>query len=96
MNHEHSKQCAHIDHTIGEQVQLLSEKIDQNTRMTENVIQQVSGIGSDLKAFKQEMKPWLEAKIGISLLVRWFIAVPVLVATIYGLKTIIGWFGFHK
>jgi hypothetical protein len=57
MNSEHSKQCSHIDHTIGEQVQILAQKIDHNTKITENVIQQVSGIGSDLKAFKIEMLP---------------------------------------
>lgn len=96
MNKEHKQQIEHYDYTIEEKVHELMGKMDYNTKLTENLIQQISGVGSDLKAFKLEMKPWLEAKIGLNLLFRWFIAIPVMVATIYGLKTILGWFGFHK
>jgi hypothetical protein len=35
----------------------LSKKVEYNNRITEGVVQQVSGLGSDLKAFKLEMLP---------------------------------------
>ena len=96
MNHEHTAQCKHIDHTIEEQITSLAEKIDYNNKITENLTQQVSGVASDLKAFKSEMKPWLEAKIGLNLLWRWGVTVPVIIGVIVGFKTLLGWLGFHK
>jgi len=81
---------------LARQVQILTDKIDQNTKLTEAVIQQVSGVSSDLKAFKQEMKPWMEAKIGLNLLWRWGITIPVIVATLVGMKTVLNWLGFHR
>ncbi len=93
MNGEHKQQCEHIDHTIAKQVEELSKKIDYNNKITESAIQQISAVGSDLKSFKQEMKPWLEAKIGLHLLWRWGISIPIIVATILGIKTMLHWFG---
>lgn len=94
MNHEHNAQCKHIDHTIGEQVKILADKIEYNNKITEGVVQQVSGVASDLKAFKEEMKPWLEAKIGLTLIKRWALGIPIVVAVLVALKTLIGWLGF--
>lgn len=93
MNGEHKQQCQHIDNVIAQQVADLASKIDYNNKITESAIQQISAVGSDLKAFKQEMKPWLEAKIGLHLLWRWGISIPIIVATILGVKTMLHWFG---
>lgn len=79
-----------------EQLKLLTEKIDYNNHLTEGLANKVSAIGSDLQAFKQEMKPWLEAKIGLNLLWRWGISIPIIIASLIGMKTLLGWLGFHK
>lgn len=73
-----------------------SHKLDYNTNLTEDLAHKVSAMGSDLLAFKQEMKPWLEAKIGLNLIWRWAIAIPIVIATLIGVKTLLGWLGFHK
>ncbi len=96
MNKEHKQQMDHIDDSLEVKVHSLMEKMDYNTKLTENLMQQISGVGSDLKAFKKEMKPWLEAKIGLNLIWRWAIAIPVVVATLVGIKTLLAWIGFHK
>ncbi len=79
-----------------EQLKLLSEKLDYNTHLTEGLAQKVSAVGSDLAAFKLEMKPWLEAKIGINLLWRWGVSIPIIIASLIGIKTLLGWLGYHK
>lgn len=82
--------------------QLLNE-LKHNTNMTEGLVQQISGMASDVKdldakveAHHEEMKPWLEAKIGLNLLWRWGISIPVVVAVLIGIKTLLDWLGFHK
>jgi hypothetical protein len=81
---------------LSAQVNTLAHSQEYNNKITEGLVQQVSGIGSDLKAFKQEMKPWLEAKVGLNLLWRWGLSIPIIIAIILGIKTFIGWLGFHR
>jgi hypothetical protein len=85
---------------IAKKLEDMERKIETNH---ENLVQQISALGSDQKAankefqdFKEEMKPWLEAKIGLGLLWRWFIAVPTVVVALYFIKEMFGWINITK
>lgn len=92
MTKEHLEQLRRLT----EQLDANSKKLDYNNNLTEKLAQNLSALGSDLKAFKLEMKPWIEAKGGINMLGRILVSVPILVATLLGLKTLLAWIGFHK
>jgi hypothetical protein len=81
----------------------LSHSLEYNNKITEGIVQQVSALGSDVKdikrkheQFKDEMQPWLEAKIGLNLLWRWLVTIPVIIAVLYASKTFLYWLGFHR
>lgn len=45
---------------LSKQIEILSKALERNTELVENNIQQVSALGSDLKAFKFEQKHFQE------------------------------------
>lgn len=92
----------HIDEEGGKFDTLL-KLLEHNTSMTktnaeftERLVNNVSGVSSDLQAFKKEMKPWLEAKIGLNLVWRWAIGIPVIIGVLLSIKTLLAWLGFHR
>lgn len=43
------------EQSLSKQIKELSEALERNTKITENVVQQVSGVGSDVKKIKADM-----------------------------------------
>ena len=85
----------HIKEEGGKYAELM-DLIKYNNSITEGLVHNVSAVGSDLQAFKKEMKPWLEAKIGLNLVWRWAIGIPVIIGVLLSIKTLLAWLGFHR
>lgn len=101
MNSDHTKQCKHIDEHIDARIEKLTSNLQDfiTQRMSgydSNLLKAIQDLERKVDDHHDEMKPWLEAKVGLNLLGRWFITIPIIVATLLGIKTLLGWFGFHK
>lgn len=75
------------------QVQLnnLARNIEYNNKITEGLVQQVSGIGSDLKDFKMGDSKWKE---NVDLFISEMSPVKSGLHTVQSMNTFIKWLGF--